>query len=144
MSLLGRGDEPSKHALTFSGVVEVALPNDMHTKANCFQPGDRAPISSSVLAELAEPKPTVALGEGGEVTPTVSMPETPMDKDDKAPRLVRNVRASWKASRIDPVADSHTTQDFTDRPFRLGAALSNCPHQAGSFWGCLETEVLVH
>src|SRR5688572_26884078 len=118
-------------------VAKFTLPDYFDAEAECAQSGFFASISRSIASYLFLPPLVICTWKTRKGARRVSVPETSVDEDAPAVRLVDNVGTSRKVARAYTKTSAELVQEGANRFLQLRVTLPNGPHASRSFWSGL-------
>ena len=115
--------------------LQFALPYDDDAPAFRFQLPPHFLVPLLVPAHLRCPELRVRLGNRIVLAPFVSMPEAPVDENDRPVSRQDDIRASRQPLVVDAIAESQPPKGITQTQLRLGGGGVDLRHDVVSLFG---------
>ena len=115
--------------------LQFALPHDDDAPAFRFQLPPHLLVPLLVPAHLRRPELRVRLGNRIVLAPFVSMPEAPVDKDDRPVSRQDDIRAPRQPLVVYAIAESQPPKGITQTQLRLGGGGVDLRHHVVPLFG---------
>ena len=124
-----------EHGFVKPAFLQFALPHDDDAPAFRFQLPPHLLVPLLVPAHLRCPELRVRLGNRIVLAPFVSMPEAPVDKDDRPVSRQDDVRAPRQPLVVYAIAESQAPKRITQTQLRLGGGGVDLRHDVVPLFG---------